>query len=114
MKKYAVISNLFATFIFCIGLTYWLYLKEYREEEAQANAASKLTNNDSGVNKTQKGEEVVIHFDLALFIFYGVFLTERTGSYILDVWHHQFEFEMMRWTRPELKNYNFLFKKEKV
>ena len=42
-------------------------------------------------------DEQVLNLAFGSSVFYLLFLIDRVGSYILDMFHEQFEFQMLRW-----------------
>ena len=79
-KKVWVYGNLGATFIFSACLFCWLYI---------------LQNNEK--NRVGKKEDKkVLNLAFGSSVFYLLFLIDRVGCYILDLFHKPFQFEMMK------------------
>lgn len=71
LKKMWIFGNLAATVIYSICLVYWLCIIQYNEL------------NDTGRREDAK----VLHLSLGSIIFYLMFLLERVGTYLLDLFH---------------------------
>jgi hypothetical protein len=69
LKKIWVYGNIVATIIYSLCLTYWLWLIEYNEPNSHGN----------------REDAKVLHLALGSVIFYVIFLIERVGTYILDL-----------------------------
>lgn len=79
LKKIWVYGNLAATVVYCVCLVDWLWIIETNETNAQG----------------KKEDAKVLHLALGSVIFYVIFLIERVGTYILDLFQEQFLFEFM-------------------
>ena len=80
LKKIWVLGNCFATVIYCICLFRWLWIIE-----------------NNAQNKRGKIEDAeALHLAIGTSIFYAIFLIDRIGSYVLDIFHSQFFEEGMR------------------
>ncbi len=62
-------GNIISTIIYCISLFYWLYIIENN------------SNNLEGKIEDAKA----FHLAIGSFIFYALFLLDRVGTYILDL-----------------------------
>lgn len=80
LKKIWVLGNCFATVIYCLCLFRWLWIIEYNKN-----------------NKTGKIEDAeALHLAIGTSIFYAIFLIDRIGSYVLDIFHCQYFEEGMK------------------
>lgn len=71
LKKIWVYGNLASTVVYCFCLLYWLCIIHYNE------------NNVTGRREDRKA----LHLALGSVIFYLMFLLERVGTYLLDLFH---------------------------
>ena len=79
LKKIWVYGNILSTIVYCMCLCYWLWIMHSNE------------NNKQGKREDAK----VLHLALGSVIFYVIFLIERVGTYMLDLFQSQFLFEVM-------------------
>ena len=69
LKKIWVYGNILSTIVYCMCLSYWLWIMHSNE------------NNKQGKREDAK----VLHLALGSVIFYVIFLIERVGTYMLDL-----------------------------
>ena len=79
-KKCWACGHLMAAVLYSIMLVYWLWVMHNNAQ------------NSSG----EREDEKILHLSLSSFIFYCLFIIERAGVYVLDIFQAQFEFEMMK------------------
>ena len=80
LKKVWVFGNVLATIIYSFLLFHWLWIMSNNETNYQ------------GVKEDIK----VLNLSLGSYIFYAIFIIERVGFYLLDLYQDQYEFEMMK------------------
>ena len=68
-KKLWAIGHLVASILYSIMLVYWLWIMGNNE------------NNSSG----KREDEKILHLSLSSFIFYCLFMIERVGIFVLDI-----------------------------
>lgn len=56
-----------------------------------------IMHNNANNSLGKREDEKILHLSLSSFIFYCLFIIERVGVYVLDLFQGQFEFEMMKW-----------------
>ena len=79
LKKIWVYGNILSTIVYCLCLIDWLWIIENNEKSKAGN----------------REDAKVLHLALGSVIFYVIFLIERLGTYLLDLFHEQFIFELM-------------------